>query len=130
MRIMIRKLLLGAVPAAVFALFSAAPADAQLFFDIFNPPPQPQYSSPEQPRVYERHRWHRRHHRASRHRRHRREARRDTWNPKKVKGPFQIVVAIGPQEALLYGQNGLIATAKISTGRPDHPTPKGVFTVI
>ena len=132
LRTMVRKLLLGAAPAAGFALalVTAAPADAQLFFDIFNPPQQPQYSGAEQSRSYEARRAYRRHHREVRHKRRRHEVRRDTWNPKEVKGPFQIVVAIGPQEALLYGRDGLIATAKISTGRPDHPTPRGVFTVI
>jgi hypothetical protein len=127
----VTKLLLGAAPVAGLALTlgSAAPVHAQFFFDIFAPPQQQHYSAPERERVrvYE----HRRHHRAARHRRRRHAARHDdTWNPKEVKGPFQIVIATGPQEALLYGQNGLIARASISTGRPDKPTPKGVFTVI
>ena len=45
-------------------------------------------------------------------------------------GPFQIVVAIARQQVTLYGQNGPIAHAAISTGAPGHPTPLGVFTVI
>jgi hypothetical protein len=45
-------------------------------------------------------------------------------------GPFQIVVAIARQQVTLYGQNGPIAQASISTGVPGHPTPLGVFTVI
>jgi lipoprotein-anchoring transpeptidase ErfK/SrfK len=128
----VTKWLVGAAPAAGFALAlgSAAPAQAQFFFDIFNPPPQPQYSAPERPRVYEPRRSHRRYHHEVRRKRSKREAGPHTWNPKDVKGPFQVVIATGPQQALLYGQNGLIATASISTGRPDKPTPKGVFTVI
>ena len=125
--------MLGAAPAGVaLALLSAAPASAQLFFDIFNPPQQPQYSAPERQRVYEHRRSHRRHQSEERHRRHRhREAKRErAWNPKEVKGPFQIVVAIASQELLLYGQDGLIGRASISTGMPDHPTPTGVFTVL
>lgn len=45
-------------------------------------------------------------------------------------GPFQIVVAIARQQVTLYGQNGPIAQASISTGVPGHPTPLGVFSVI
>ena len=45
-------------------------------------------------------------------------------------GPFQIVVEIAKQQVELYGQNGFIARAPISTGMPGHPTPLGVFTVI
>jgi L,D-transpeptidase catalytic domain len=136
----VANLLVGAIPAAVFAftLTSAAPASAQFIFDIFNPPepvepPQYYHYRPEPQREEEpRYRSHRRHHHhevRSRQRRHR-TAHEDSWKPKSVKGPFQIVIAIGPQELLLYGQDGLIARAPISTGMPDHPTPKGVFTVL
>jgi hypothetical protein len=45
-------------------------------------------------------------------------------------GPFQIVVEIAKQQVELYGQNGFIARAPISTGMAGHPTPMGVFTVI
>src|SRR6202142_4195834 len=34
------------------------------------------------------------------------------------------------QQVALYGQDGFIAQAGISTGMPGHPTPLGVFTVI
>jgi lipoprotein-anchoring transpeptidase ErfK/SrfK len=47
-----------------------------------------------------------------------------------AQGPFQIVVAIARQQVTLYGRNGPIAHAAISTGVPAHPTPLGVFTVI
>ena len=47
-----------------------------------------------------------------------------------AQGPFQIVIAIARQQVTLYGQNGPIAQAVISTGVPAHPTPLGVFTVI
>ena len=119
----------------------APPAHAQ-FFDIFAPPPQwqpprmEQYDTAPRNRVrhHERRKHYQRHHERSERqaRRHRREhVKRPTdWDPKTVKGPYQIVVAIGSQEALLYGQNGLIGRASISTGRPDKPTPKGVFTVL
>lgn len=45
-------------------------------------------------------------------------------------GPFQIIVAIASQQVSIYGQDGFIARAPISTGMPAHPTPTGVFTVI
>jgi hypothetical protein len=47
-----------------------------------------------------------------------------------VDGPFQIVVATARQQVTLYGQNGPIAQAAVSTGVPGHLTPLGVFTVI
>ena len=48
----------------------------------------------------------------------------------KIEGPYQIVVSIAKQQVALYGQDGLIARAGISTGRPAHPTPMGVFSVL
>jgi lipoprotein-anchoring transpeptidase ErfK/SrfK len=47
-----------------------------------------------------------------------------------VEGPFQIVVATARQQVTLYGLNGPIAQAAVSTGVAGHPTPLGVFTVI
>jgi hypothetical protein len=64
------------------------------------------------------------------------KAHRDAkWHDREAKqllaqGPFQIVVAVARQQVTLYGQNGRIAQAAISTGVPAHPTPLGVFTVI
>lgn len=123
------KLLLGAAPALGLALVltAGAPARAQ-FFDIFDPPEPPHASSMDHSRAAEAHRRERRkRHREAEHKRHKREAARPKAPPI---GPFEIVIAIGPQEALLYGRDGLIETAKISTGMPDHPTPRGVFSVI
>jgi L,D-transpeptidase catalytic domain len=45
-------------------------------------------------------------------------------------GPFQIIVAIAGQQASIYGQDGFITRAPISTGMPAHPTPTGIFTFI
>ena len=45
-------------------------------------------------------------------------------------GPFQIVVSIAKQQVAVYGQDGLVMQAPISTGMPGHPTPLGVFTVL
>ena len=47
-----------------------------------------------------------------------------------AKGPFQVIVEIAKQQVEVYGQDGLIERASISTGMPGHPTPLGVFSVI
>ncbi len=120
--------------AAGFALVltSVAPAAAQRFDPFF---------APWRPYAYhDRYYWrphHRRHHRPRVHHRHSKlrhthhEAAR-AWpaDKAKIKGPYQIVVSIAKQQVALYGQNGLIARAGISTGRPAHPTPMGVFSVL
>ena len=49
---------------------------------------------------------------------------------KPLKGPFHIVVSINTQRVSLYGSDGLIRAAAVSTGMRGHPTPMGVFTVI
>jgi L,D-transpeptidase catalytic domain len=49
---------------------------------------------------------------------------------KPIKGPFHIVVSINAQRVSLYGSDGLIRTAAVSTGMRGHPTPTGVFTVL
>src|ERR1019366_992368 len=54
-------------------------------------------------------------------------AQREQTHPQ---GPFQVIVAIASQQIAIYGQDGFIARAPISTGMPAHPTPTGVFTVI
>jgi lipoprotein-anchoring transpeptidase ErfK/SrfK len=46
------------------------------------------------------------------------------------KGPFQIIISIGDQRLSLYGSEGLIARAPVSTGKRGHATPLGVFSVI
>jgi L,D-transpeptidase catalytic domain len=59
--------------------------------------------------------------------RHRHEARHER---PPAKGPFEIVIAIARQEIAIYGQDGFIARASISTGMPGRPTPMGVFSVL
>jgi len=46
------------------------------------------------------------------------------------KGPFQLIISIGDQHLSLYGSDGLIARAPVSTGMRGHPTPLGVFSVV
>ena len=135
---------------AAALLFASAPRAAAQFFDIFFPDEPPQvseqteHSHTEHARAARAHRGHRDRDDEARHRRPHREWDRDSdrESRREVKrhkheaaraarvGPYTIVVAIGPQEALLYGKDGLIDRASISTGMPGHPTPMGVFTVI
>ena len=49
---------------------------------------------------------------------------------KPIKGPYHIVVSINAQRVSLYGSDGLIRTAAVSTGMRGHLTPTGVFTVL
>ena len=114
----VTELSCGIALAAALALWlaTAAPAaGAGFFFDQ----PYRSYSNPEAAPA------------AKPHRKRREPARHDAAReqPPAV-GPFQIVVEIARQEVVLYGQNGFIMRAPISTGMPGHPTPLGVFTVI
>jgi hypothetical protein len=98
----------------VLLLASAAPAAA----DFFGIPDQPRIENSDAPPA-----------RATK--AHRDPKRHDSEAKQLLaQGPFQIVVAVARQQVTLYGQNGRIAQAAISTGVPAHPTPLGVFTVI
>ncbi len=118
----IKQLLSQPALAAGLALLlaSSAPAGA----DFFDFPNQPSYANPnaEPPRAAKPDR---KPHREAR--RHDGKATREQPPPQ---GPFQIVVDIAKQQVALYGQDGFIVRAGISTGMPGHPTPMGVFTVI
>jgi L,D-transpeptidase catalytic domain/LysR substrate binding domain len=45
-------------------------------------------------------------------------------------GPVVMVVSITEQRAYVYRNGKLIGATTVSTGRPGHPTPIGVFTVL
>ena len=45
-------------------------------------------------------------------------------------GPLVMVVSITEQRAYVYRNGVLIGATTVSTGRPGHPTPIGVFTVL
>jgi hypothetical protein len=66
------------------------------------------------------------------HRKPRREisSRKHEAQRERPQGPLQVIVAIASQQVSIYGQDGFIARAPISTGMPAHPTPTGAFTVI
>lgn len=53
------------------------------------------------------------------------------WAPEVApRGPLLLIVSIATRRATLY-RNGIpIAITTVSTGRPDHRTPTGVFTIL
>ena len=102
----------------VLWLTSATPVGA----GWFNFPDQPHYVNWGQSQAPKLHRKPRREISSHKH-----EAQREQRRPQ---GPFQVIVTIASQQVSLYGQDGFIERAPISTGMSAHPTPTGVFTVI
>jgi lipoprotein-anchoring transpeptidase ErfK/SrfK len=47
-----------------------------------------------------------------------------------VAGDQRVVVSLGDQMAYLYRGDELVAAASVSTGRPGHETPNGVFQIL
>lgn len=53
------------------------------------------------------------------------------WEPERApEGPILIVASITEQVAYVYRNGIRIARSSVSTGRPGHPTPSGVFTIL
>src|SRR5262245_2738347 len=53
------------------------------------------------------------------------------WEPERApEGPLLIVASITEQVAYVYRNGIRIARSSCSTGRPGHPTPTGVFTIL
>jgi len=127
-----------AVPALaagfLLVLASVVPAAAQYYAPYFAPWGPRTYHSYYYRDHWRHHRPRVRYHRRKRHHTHHEAARkiRRSWpmDKAKIKGPYQIVVSIAKQQIALYGQDGLIARAGVSTGRPGRPTPMGVFSVL
>ena len=55
---------------------------------------------------------------------------RDKAAAKPAPGPLIAVVSLARQRISIYGSDGLLAQSAVSTGRPGHRTPTGVFSVI
>ena len=54
-----------------------------------------------------------------------------TWYPQRsVSGPLLIYVSLPRQEAMVYRNGIRIGRAAVSTGRPGHATPTGVFQIL
>src|SRR5205809_1985881 len=52
------------------------------------------------------------------------------WEPERApEGPLLIIASITEQVAYVYRNGIRIARSSVSTGRPGHPTPTGVFTI-
>jgi hypothetical protein len=53
------------------------------------------------------------------------------WEPERApEGPVLIVVSVPDQVAYVYRNGVRIARTTVSTGRPGHPTPTGVFNIL
>src|SRR6266542_5117689 len=53
------------------------------------------------------------------------------WEPERApEGPLLILASITEQVAYVYRNGIRIARSSVSTGRPGHPTPTGVFTIL
>ena len=53
------------------------------------------------------------------------------WEPERTpEGPLLIVPSTTEQVAYVYRNGIRIARSSVSTGRPGHPTPTGVFTIL
>ncbi len=50
--------------------------------------------------------------------------------PAAPEGPLYFVISTNKQHVSVYGKNGLYEVSPVSTGRPDHPTPHGIFSII
>ncbi len=103
--------------AVALSLASVFPAGAAGFFNFFD---WPHYPNWEQSRP---HKPHQKRHRQS-------NSSEKVQREQQALGPFQVIVSIASQEVSVYGQDGFVVRAPISSGMPAHPTPTGVFTVI
>ena len=52
------------------------------------------------------------------------------WRKGSFEGDARVVVSLSEQLAYLYRGEALVAVAAISTGVDEHPTPKGIFTIL
>ena len=54
-----------------------------------------------------------------------------TWNPERAtSGPVTLIVSVPDQQAYVYRNGVLIGRSTVSTGRPGHKTPTGVFHIL
>jgi lipoprotein-anchoring transpeptidase ErfK/SrfK len=45
-------------------------------------------------------------------------------------GPLFVVISVSKQHLSVYGNNGLVSRAPVSTGMPGHSTPMGIFSIL
>jgi hypothetical protein len=58
------------------------------------------------------------------------ERKQQAEEPAPPSGPLFLIISTGKQHVTVYGNNGFYARSPVSTGRPDHPTPMGIFNII
>ena len=54
----------------------------------------------------------------------------DDLQPFEAEGPLVALISLGNQRLRLFDRNGLVATARVSTGRKGYDTPEGIFSII
>jgi hypothetical protein len=74
-------------------------------------------------------------HAATRRKKKRKKASRSNYSPMPREAldqgqPFHLVVSIREQKAHVYAGTQLIGSSRISSGKPGHDTPQGIFTVM
>lgn len=52
------------------------------------------------------------------------------WRNARGDGEPRVVISLGDQLAFLYKGNTLVAVSTISSGKENHPTPKGIFPIL
>src|SRR5690606_24247399 len=53
------------------------------------------------------------------------------WAPERAPdGPVLVVVSLPAQQAWVYRNGVRIGTSTVSTGRPGHETPAGIYTIL
>jgi len=58
------------------------------------------------------------------------QAKREIKPERKPAGPVTITISLAKQQLKIYDSDGLFAESRISSGKPGHSTPRGVFSVI
>jgi hypothetical protein len=48
----------------------------------------------------------------------------------KADGPLTLLVSLNQQRMFVYDANGLVVQTRVSTGKPGHETPKGIYSII
>jgi hypothetical protein len=112
---------IGTTISAAFAvcIVAAEPADAQF---LFGPQFRPQFRPSWGNHAPVRHRHHPRHIKP-------RLAKKAPAQDA-ARGTLQVIVSIGDQRISVYDDGALVARSSVSTGVSDHPTPRGVFSVL
>lgn len=47
-----------------------------------------------------------------------------------AQGPLTLLVSLNQQRMFVYDANGMVTQTRVSTGKPGHETPKGIYSII